>query len=539
MSHARKRTHGSSNRKTKQEEIPASQDPMAEIDPVEEYDIVEEENKENIQPSSPIKKPRIELVETFDNKQVFQPLSSTYRTEEVKECTALVPHKEQTTTSTQFHLQINGQIVEFKRDKTGYAKIIKQLIEQEAANLGYLTMGMKLMLQDIRVSTYYYFKFFPPTKLQFYDTTFLKDNEEVPTTSVKCTELQSSYLGLEFDGSVQRAMFAELAPLGDYDPFERNKRPCTLKKAKNKCNFSLEDSQDHPEFNYDMQDERKWLAVARELGLDVIKWDPKSKPYRLLVEAGFKPTGNEQERSAYSAEFDMHVRPAWKVSEKNPGQYPFSYMASDKAFKLCSKQQAYEFDTKKETYIVPGDIQEIKDFQKKTLPRKVPYKYKDPITGENKEVLVQQRYVHHDIPIFEAGTGRFIPMHERKEIHAYEDAEQTQFIEPPKRKRDIEDREWVIPRKRIVFTFKDKDATSPWTIGMAQKLVRIQKHLPPDVHVTTARTWDEKNAPPEKLPQGRAIMSDDEEQGFLKRIQEQQRAEMDAAMLACDIPSSS
>ena len=152
--------------------------------------------------------------------------------------------------------------------------------------------------------------------------------------------------------------------------------------------------------------------------------------------------------------------------------------------------------------------------------------------------MVQQRFVHRDIPIFEAGTGRFIPMHERKEIHAYSDDEQTQFIEPELRKRDIEDREWVIPRKRLQFTFKDKDDTSPWTIGMAEKLIAIQKHLPPDVHKSTTRVWDEQHATPDQLPQGRIAMDDQEEQSFLKRIMDQQRAEMDTAMLDFPIPQS-
>jgi hypothetical protein len=555
MSHSRKRVHGSSGKKgstkvEQEEEVPASQDPVGIIteesdDPIQEdqEEQDQQENKENIQPSSPAKKPRLELTESFDNKQVFQPLSSSFSITEVKE------HPTPTTTTAMVHYKPqaqpmvailpSGQRIEYKNNREGYAKAFKaHILVNIAKRGGVATPGEKIMLKEIldflsdpvKYKLTYY-AFFPPKAAQWADSSYQKDGQTVIKLVAKWDAIQPSFDGAQIKMPVQRAYFSELAPCGNWDPQGRDNRPKAINSAKNKCDFTYRESVTRPEYTEDMRDATRWTEELNESARHYLANDPSSPVVKKLQEQGLKPfSDNPDERQAYMAAFNYHYRGLWK--DDKDGKYKYSYKASDFAFKKTGIKDSISLQT--QTYVVPGNLRVIRDLYEFTLPDPIKAKGKD-----GKEMEVQPHLVHNDIPIFNT-DGKVIYMHDRKEIKIYSDEKQTRLIPPKDRERTIVDGEWTMPTLVYCQTYKFPDVknNTPWNIGLSRKLVSIQKHAPPDVQEHTERQWDETTADPTKLPRGLEPITDDMIQAELKKEQERLGAELDSAMLAYDMPAS-
>lgn len=465
---------------------------------------------------------------TKETETTFQPLSTSFQSE--TNTTTIVPYvapvPRLVDVNTKIMVQVSQSISFEFTNKTAWGENFKKLITATSKKYDAVPKNQQMMLFDINKNDYHYFWFYPPSGLSYEDTSFdTFSYGKIPQFGIKCPKL-SSAKDLVFTSPICRLYFAELAPLGNYDPQSADFGEASLAKANNQLNLKLQPSPSHPEFDTFLILFDKWLIETRIRGLEAMMYNPESKAYQMLKASGLNPTGTEEEKIIYEAEFWDHCAPLYK--DDKDGKYPKTIDASTKAFKVCSYDQAVAFEGDDENkidpvlFIPPGNLNVIKNhFETSSRKEEPTPKYPKGI----------RRYmIPHDVPIFDA-DGNFIIMNERPEVKAYSDVRQRDFIHRRNRS-SIQNGEWGYIKFGISFTYKapDEKKKIPWSIQMRLDLVSVHKHLPADVSEHYVCPYDRKDVTdPDKLPKGIPSWTHEQEKAFLEQ------AKIDDALLGFDL----
>lgn len=503
-------------------------------------DVEEDDIKEYIEVSKPITptaSKRLKLTEvsaSFDNTTLFEPLSSTFvktsqlPSEETKEqpgavimplpgttpVTALVvwkpppPPRVMTVLDDQTTIIFKTRLLWFENHR---AMIMKQIAQERT-----VSENNKIMLSDIKKGQFKYWKWIPSSSVEFYPYKFEAGSfGTIREMRCRCSTLQTCE-ELTVETSLLPCQFGQLAPLGNFHPNALAGRPASLLNAKNTIQATFKSQPMQPGLSRDAYDNKIWYLDIYNRGMQFSLYCPECPAYIQLVLDGHNPTGTDEEKKRYEAAFWYHARGPWK--DDKGGKYPDCFTAKAKAFKKCSVKRAVEYP--KDPYKVPGNLEIIDFFHRKTLP---PYDKKELAKPEEKRIRC--RYEHVDVPIYDP-QGKIIWLEDRPELKAYKDKDQTEFIDCNERS-SIVNREWDSLTVQFTFTYKPKSKDSDWSYGIHVELVDVNKHLPPDPYDEVEPIPAKEKATEENTPQGRLLMSNDDAQKLIDEALEQEMMSYD------------